>query len=135
MPGIAAVAMLEDLHMRDRTDTRQLRDLGGDIADHQRGVGAVEPVGDHRHSMADAGPAERRAVQRLGRRHHVHRSRLQPGRLEERGDGDDLDLRRQGWENVVARTEDGDGALGRQGVQDRGAAFGMAAPLMVDEIT
>ena len=60
--------------------------------------------------------------------------RLLPRRLEERGDEADLDARTQGREDVVAGAEDGDRARHGQGVDDGRTAFGVAAPLVVDEI-
>jgi hypothetical protein len=133
--GIASIAMLEHLDVRHAADACELRDLGRDVADHQRRIGLGEPVRHACHRLPDSGPAERRAMQGVRRRHPVGVRRLDPGRLEQRRDADDLRLRRQVRKDVVARTEDRQRPFGGERVRDRRAALGMAATLMMNEIT
>ena len=132
--GIATVAVLEHLHVRHAADARQLRHFRGDVADHQGGIGAVEPGHHRRHRAPDRRPAERGAVQRRRRRHVIERRRLVAARLEQRRDPHDTGIRRQIRKDVVARAEHGERPARRERVRDGGAAFRVPPALVMHEI-
>ena len=132
--GIAAIAVLEHRHLRHAADPGELRDLGRHVADHQRRVRPVEPFHDRRHRPSDRRPSQRRAMQRSRGGQVIHARRLVAARLEQGRDHDDLRPGRKRREDVVAGAEHHQRARGRQRVRDRGAAFGVTAALVVDEV-
>ena len=134
MAGIAAVAVLEHLDVRHLADAGELRDLGGDVADHQRRIGrrrTSSPAPPSR-GGCPASPAARNGGCR--RRHPVHRPRLVAARLEQRGQADDRLLAAAAPERCRRARRTRSAAARAAGIGDRRAAFGMAAPLVMDEI-
>ena len=135
VPGIAALAMLQNRDMRDRAQSRELAEFGRHVSNEQRRPSFREPLRDCGEGLRYRWPAERRAVDGIGGRQCGHGRCLLPGGFEQRWNGLHHYTLVERGEDVVPGAEQSHAARFDQRVGNRGRAFGVAPPLMVNEIS
>ena len=136
VPGVAALAMLQNRDMRHRAQPRELAEFGRHVGHEQCRFRFREPLRDcwRRPALSMASRAARNA------RYRAWAGRPWPApRCPVGSNSDGMSLHHDPFvergEDVVARAEQSHAARFDQRIGNRGRAFGVAPPLMVNEIS